>query len=61
MRDRYYSGHGFGTGTGRGLGDGEAEGDGYGDGYGEGSGHIDLSTDARPFAEIAMELEINAQ
>ena len=54
MRDRRYSGEGYGDGDGFGFGEGDGYGSGDGSGFGEGSGHIDLSTDNRPFAEIVM-------
>ena len=51
------NGSGRGSGSGFGFGFGTGYGDGTGDGYGStyGSGHIDLSTDTRPFEEIARE------
>ena len=71
MSDRYYSGFGYGTGkgygdgygigagSGEGYGTGSGSGSRYGDGYSStaGTGHIDLSTDTRPFAEIARDYE----
>ena len=74
MSDRRYSGKGNGYGDGHGFGEsygygsGFGFGTGYGYGHGEGdgrgstygSGHIDLSTDTRPFEEIASEYEQSA-
>ena len=56
----YGYGNGYGIGYGAGSGAGYGTGSGTGSGDGECSGHIDRSTDTRPFEEIVSEYEQSA-